>query len=376
MVVILTLFAALVSGPQALVLSVEPPAAKVEVRLDNQVVGSLDGPPWSLTVDLGPELAPHLLTVEAWDADGAGVSSGRRWINWTPPPRQPLAGSQAGTVAPATPLPVVADDDSQWRLEDLEGVFTADHERLSPMARAEPTDGAGGVVVVVLDRRSQSLLTQQVARYEKRLRDAGVLTAGTPRALLPLRAEDRIVLLWADSAEAATGSERDLLADSPFFDLGSATPDERGFSWTLSHTWPPERSPRLADAVCVAGRLAASSGRPRAVILLALPDAEDGSLVAPAEAMRYLRRLRVPLIIWTPAEDAASVTAVWGEAASIWRWDEFDRAVARLRDLLASQTVVWFAGEHLPDRVHSVDGSGFHLAGAAQDLVVLPEAAP
>jgi hypothetical protein len=50
--------------------------------------------------------------------------------------------------------------------------------------------------------------------------------------------------------------------------------------------------------------------------------------------------------------------------------------VARLRDLLASQTVVWFAGEYLPDRVHSVDGSGFHLAGATQDRGILPEAAP
>lgn len=363
MVEVLTLFVALVGGPQVVELAVEPPVAAVEVRLDGEPAATLSEPPWRLAVDLGPELAPHLLEVVGRTEDGAAVAEARRWINLTPP-GLPAVLRDATPAPGATPLPVVAPRTARrWGTGDLEGAFAAHGQRLQPMLRDEK--GAAGEVVMVLDRDSQEGARPLLRRFIERLDESDRLTPTNRKVLLPLRDQDRLSLLWAESAEAAVESRRDLLADSPFMELGSTTPGDRGFSWTLTHWWPLPRLPRIADAVCVAGRLAAASGRPRAVVLLILPGAEDGSLVTAAEARRYLRRLRVPLLVWNPYEDPGELERSWGPVTSIFDIDDFEDAVHRLRRLLAAQTTVWFAGHHLPQEVAPTAESAFRLAGAA-----------
>jgi hypothetical protein len=207
----------------------------------------------------------------------------------------------------------------------------------APVA-APPRPGAkpAGEVVIVLTRESQAGLIRVVADYEARLRQAGVMTAGTSRALLPLRDGDQVVLLWADSGGPAVESERDLLINSEVYELGSATPRDKGLSWTLGHTFPPDRSPRLADAVLVAGRGVAGWPGPRAVVLLTLPDEEDGSQATAGDARAELERLGVPFRVWTPAAEASGLEAAWGSAVSIHAWDAFEAEVSRLRTLLSA----------------------------------------
>ena len=60
--------------------------AAVEVLLDGELNARLIGPPWSLVVDLGPELAPHTLEAVAFDAAGKEMGRALQWINMSPEP--------------------------------------------------------------------------------------------------------------------------------------------------------------------------------------------------------------------------------------------------------------------------------------------------
>ena len=78
----LTLFLGLITGVHPVELTVvDPDVARVELRLDGRLVGSLNGPPWALTADLGEELVPHELTAVGFDAEGRKVGEARQWIN-------------------------------------------------------------------------------------------------------------------------------------------------------------------------------------------------------------------------------------------------------------------------------------------------------
>ena len=302
MIEILTLFAALVSGPQAVELAVAPEVDAVVVRLDGEEVANLEAPPWRLTVDLGPELAPHLLEAEARDGGGATLTTARRWVNRAPPAEATEAG----------------EDDA---------------------AGAEAGTEVRAEVVIVLHRESQEAMVPVVEAYEKDVVDSvNFRTHGMPQVLLRLGEGIDVSLLWAETARRAEPSKRDLFAQSGFFPLGPAHPRGHGFSWALSHWWPEDVPPRLADAVAVAGRMASGAGRPGAVVLLILSGTPDGSLVSPGEARRFLRRLEVPLHVWTPAEEPGDLAATWGPVASVATGRQLRLEVEALRALLAGET--------------------------------------
>jgi hypothetical protein len=74
--------------------------------------------------------------------------------------------------------------------------------------------------------------------------------------------------------------------------------------------------------------------------------------------------MRVPLVVWTTGEPAASRLGDWGE---VWRVDSvtsLERAARGLGELLDRQRVAWIEGSHLPHHV-TLAGSahGVHLAG-------------
>ena len=81
------------------------------------------------------------------------------------------------------------------------------------------------------------------------------------------------------------------------------TPVDGTIGWVGSRRldWPGfgRKGQRLADAVAVAGLAAVEEERRRAVVLVLGPDAEDGSLLSPAEATAFLAQLRVPLRVWS-----------------------------------------------------------------------------
>jgi len=168
----------------------------------------------------------------------------------------------------------------------------------------------------------------------------------------------------------------------------------------------------LADALAVAGRWAAASGRPRAVVLVVGPGAgaDDASRIPYAEVRGYLERLRVPLHVWYVADPARPVSPAelrrhglrWdgpaGEAVEgaspedganrgerrrhveTW-WGPFDSVVesldglvdagSRLRGSLDRQRVVWVEGAWLPSEIELVEaprGVAFAgVGGGAED---------
>lgn len=88
MIEFVTLFLGLVSGPHLVVVDVADTVAAVEVSLDGQNVGRIEGPPWQIMVDFGPDLVPRELVVVAEDQRSNPLDSARQLINVPRPPAE------------------------------------------------------------------------------------------------------------------------------------------------------------------------------------------------------------------------------------------------------------------------------------------------
>jgi len=80
-VAFLTLFLGLIAGVHPVAVSVTAPVSLVEVELDGTIAGRTRSAPWTVSVDFGPDLAPHELVARGLDAEGHEVSRTRQWIN-------------------------------------------------------------------------------------------------------------------------------------------------------------------------------------------------------------------------------------------------------------------------------------------------------
>lgn len=214
------------------------------------------------------------------------------------------------------------------------------------------------------------------------LRTSGLKHGDRLRVLLPVSAA-------ALTGRPADGAVPDLFPISPDFEelrlaelrksprsTGQvrrevAGPAAEGILATLPY--PPEGPiedvpRRLADAVAVAGLAASAGRRPRAVVLIHNGETPDESVHDPVTVRRYLDRLQVPLLVWSPEHPP---DAGWDEVQNISSRHELVRAMGDLRTLLDRQVVVWLEGRHLPQEVE------LSPAGAARlDLVTgsLPDA--
>ena len=118
-----------------------------------------------------------------------------------------------------------------------------------------------------------------------------------------------------------------------------------GLLWTLTRanrTLPPAAPRRYADAVAVAGVMAAEQGTRRAVVVLLQRGYRDESARDAATVRDYLRALGVPLHVWSVGATKEQRQA-WGEVWDVSTRDRLRGAANRLRDDLASQSVVWLA---------------------------------
>ncbi len=86
MLTFLSAFLGLVIGVQPVELTVSGEIAAVELRLDGETVGRMEGEPWKLPCDFGSELAPHELTAIGYDSEGREITRATRWLN-LPQPR-------------------------------------------------------------------------------------------------------------------------------------------------------------------------------------------------------------------------------------------------------------------------------------------------
>ncbi len=103
-VAFITMFLGLMGGVRPVELAVAEPVAQVEILLDGASVGTLTQEPWSLEVDFGTELAPHLLVAVARDSAGAELGRAEQWLNLPRPPAEVeiLLSSDDGGGPPRT----------------------------------------------------------------------------------------------------------------------------------------------------------------------------------------------------------------------------------------------------------------------------------
>ncbi|MGH9399949.1 MAG: hypothetical protein ACRD00_06245, partial [Thermoanaerobaculia bacterium] len=88
MIAFASIFLGLVVGLQPVAVFVQGPVAAVSFELDGKTVGRVTRPPWSLPVDLGPELSPHELVARAFDAEGRELGLARQSLNLPRPPAE------------------------------------------------------------------------------------------------------------------------------------------------------------------------------------------------------------------------------------------------------------------------------------------------
>ncbi len=137
------------------------------------------------------------------------------------------------------------------------------------------------------------------------------------------------------------------------------------FQLLIDLFFPEESKPpaeqRIADAVAVAGLVAAAGNHRRAVILVYSGDVADVSQYPPAVVRDYLRRLRVPLFVWSLPVGRVSPSA-WGEEQDISNPNHFRKHLLDLQDVLESQAAVWVEGAHLPGAIElAPQASGIRL---------------
>jgi hypothetical protein len=92
MITFASLILALVVGVHPVEVLVADEVAKVEIRLDGELVGVLEGEPWTLLCNFGPKLEPHYLEAVAMDGSGQELGRSDQWIN------VPRRRAEAGVV--------------------------------------------------------------------------------------------------------------------------------------------------------------------------------------------------------------------------------------------------------------------------------------
>ncbi len=215
-------------------------------------------------------------------------------------------------------------------------------------------------VVVVRDLASQEAvlgLVRQALRRRRVVVVQGQAVTGTPAAARVrwagrLRKEQNVRFLWPFPRRVVRqGASLDLFPPS-----AELTPADGGLLYLMSELQPPAAAtaePRLADAVAVAGMIAASRNHRRAVLLVLGAEPVDGSQLSARQAATYLRSLGVPLTVWALAKDLS--LDGWPRAIEITDLRKLENAAASLGASLARQRVVWVEGLHLPHEIEVED---------------------
>ena len=168
------------------------------------------------------------------------------------------------------------------------------------------------------------------------------------RGMMALEREDRLRFTWPIARTAAPGVQ---LYDHSG-DFNGAYAGVHFLLTRVEHPGPYGKDLRLADAAAVAGLEATASGSRRAVVLVLGDETEDRSRETPQAVRRYLEAIRVPLFVWSLKNPAVQPLAkAWGTVADVSSFVQLEQAVARLKETLAAQRIVWIEGRHLPQEI-------------------------
>ena len=228
-------------------------------------------------------------------------------------------------------------------VETLRGVFSLKGQSLDPVA----VDHGPADVLVVRDFETATAVSS--------------LGSHGPFIDRWVEKGDRIRIVWPIAKEIIPMKE----GQAELFEMSHfLTPGLGGFYNLLARLRyagsydPPYR---FADAVAVAGLQGHSGGSRRAVVLV-VGHSRDDSVHAPAVVRRYLERIQVPLHVWSLTGAAAGSPSPWGEVEDVSSLSGLSRAVARLKEDLAGQSVAWFEGRPPADIVPAQRAAGIELA--------------
>ena len=414
MIEFITLFlGGLVTGPRAVELMAAEKVAVVEVHLDGELTERLESPPWRLEVDFGNELVPHVLEVVALDASEAELGRASQWINFAAASAQTsvmIDGADRGEGAVARiswqslaemnepqttvvhfdgqPLPVTDprsvelprfDPDQthhlQIRLEFSDELFSeADAvfggvygSSISSEISAVPiwftkgnkpqttrsmddwflVDNQAGRVQAFEQGPAEIIFVRDVAT-ETDLRQLD-MQASRLDTDIRLRKDYRLSLISpCPQLQRRSGFRQLVYPRTQRFSSRDGTLI-RLLAW-VNPVDCSERNQQLADAIGIAGLTAVERGQRRIVVLLLSDRPQDHSHYSPQQMIRYLERLRVPLVIWRFGPTGRS-DAPWGQATDVRKLGRLDKAFNLIEKGLERQLIVWLEGLHLPQSV-------------------------
>jgi len=265
-----------------------------------------------------------------------------------------LYGSEVRTELTAVPV-MIPEGGPAPNQGSLKGLFHA--------------DGVDLRVVAVEDLGARLLMVQADGALARLSRLARMLDSrrlrGFPRNLVIVPgAEDLtadVLQMVVPRPDVVVNRGRSVIT-FPF--VGPLRLDLQPLPWVVTHARaqdPPDSPQQLADAVAAAGIGAAASSCPRAVVLVFGDAPERAGLYSPEAVRAYLRRIHVPLFVWSVTGE--SEPGGWGQAVDA---SSTKRLSAASRDLLASvgrQWIVWLEGRPLPDHIRLRQGAeGLRLA--------------
>ena len=145
---------------------------------------------------------------------------------------------------------------------------------------------------------------------------------------------------------------------------------------------------RTADAVAAGGYRLGGVPRRRIMVLVLGPRdffEPDSSTLSSAQALEYLRRVGVPLVVWRmevrtsgiqPPALANLALEEWPEGEWIRTSHDFPRAIARLRDVIDRQRLVWLEEAVETSALEPLLPAGVKLAGSAMSRDSAAAASP
>jgi hypothetical protein len=383
----------LVAGDQQIQIQVDPSVRSVEVRRDGERVTSLNGPPWLAKVNFGTELTPHELTVIGRDAEGNELGRDTQPVNVARPAaelgvlldRDPqgkmIAKIRWGHFAHELPKDVVVKlDGRQIRKERIAATASlgaVDASKIHVLS-VEVTfrDGVKSRREVVFgggfSEQMPAELTPVAVRQQKETTNKRASCFRTAAGALPdatIEHGDATVFFVINGSRLLamrnepTQAQGDALFAMPkvnfervnpapqrirqengvteIFDFRSSE-GVRGTRRMVNSARQPVGIARIADAVGAAALRALRGGQRRAIVVMigdgALP---DRGVHTPATIRRYLRRVGVPLRVWSLTGPRPDLAETWGEVIDVSTEAGLLAATRDLRNELDSQRVAW-----------------------------------
>lgn len=387
-VVFATRLLGLVSGEGQINLTASSEVRRIELRRDDQTIGTMTAPPWRARVNLGSDLGPYTLTAIGFDENGAEAGRDTQIVNLARPP------AEAGVLLDRSADGRTLYARLQWThiegKQPTSAVMTLDDRVVSKAVSSEPVS-LGAVdpskihaLSVRLGFLDGTVATKDIVfggiyteEMPSELTPITVLQRKSPKGAAPcLRVGSRVVApsgiespdaqvsfivnggapLPVQNQSAARRSlyelpNADVRVVSPVMREGAHSADSfsservplvRGTRGAVMMDRRPKGRKRYADAIAASALGSVREGARRAVVyVIGAEPLEDQSQNSPAAVRRYLQRIGVPLYVWSLTGPRPDLAATWGEVRDVSTSRKLAEATEALRNDLTRQRIAW-----------------------------------